>query len=80
MPGYDVKRFSSVPAPTYLVGIDEEKEVAYVLAILEGMKSTIPSLPTAFPLDRANLRTLYQEVRQFWAERDMKRRKSAFSV
>jgi hypothetical protein len=78
--GGDVRRFSRVPAPTYLVGIDEVQEVGYILAILAGTKEPIPSLPTDFPLDRANLPRLYQEVEQFWSGRDMARRHSVFSV
>jgi hypothetical protein len=42
MPGSDVKRFSLMPAPTYLVGIDEPGEVVYILAILEGMVRWTP--------------------------------------
>src|SRR4051794_12576311 len=41
MSGEDVRRFSLVPAPTYLVGIDERTEAAYLLATLEGMTAPI---------------------------------------
>jgi hypothetical protein len=78
--GADLRRLSQVPAPTYLVGIDEPGEVAYLLAVLEGMSKPISSLPTAFPLDRTNLGRLHQEVEQFWAGRDMARRRSVFSM
>ncbi len=78
--GTALHRFSRVPAPTYLVGVDEPEEMAYVLAVLSGTKKTISSLPTNFPLDRTNLPRLYEEVEQFWGGRDMKRRSSVFSV
>jgi hypothetical protein len=80
MSGEDVQRFSTIPAPTYLVGIDEPAEVGYILAILEGMKDTIPSLPTYFPIDCTTIPRLFQEVEQFWAGRDMARRHSVFFV
>jgi hypothetical protein len=80
MSAADVQRFAAIPAPTYLVGIDELGEVGYLLALLEGMKDTISSLPTDYPLDCANLARLYQEVEQFWAGRDMARRHSIFSA
>ncbi len=80
IPRRDVRRLSLYPAPTYLVGIDERQEVGYILAVLEEMKSSIPSLPTTFPLTSANLRLLREEVRQFWDGRDMDMRQSAFSV
>jgi Domain of unknown function (DUF4365) len=80
MSGSDIPRFSFVPAPTYLVGIDEPQEIAFILAIVEGMTDTISSLPTDFPLDCTNLPRLYAEVEQFWADHDMARRSSVFSV
>jgi hypothetical protein len=79
VPGNDVRRLSLIPAPTYLVGIDEPGEVGFILAILHGMTDRIPSLPTDFPLDVTNLPRLYEEVAQFWAGRDMARRHSVFS-
>jgi Domain of unknown function (DUF4365) len=79
MSGSDVGRFSRVPAPTYLVGIDEPRELAYILAVIEGMTDALPSLPTDFPLDGMNLPRLYDEVNQFWAGHDMARRSSVFS-
>ncbi len=78
MNGSDGRCFSLVPAPTYLVGIDEPQEIAYLAPILEGMKDTISSLPTTFPLDCANLARLHDEVEQFWSVRDMAWRSSVF--
>jgi hypothetical protein len=78
MSGHDVRRFSLIPAPTYLVGIDEVREAGYVLAILPGMAATISSLPTDYPLDSATLPILFREVEQFWAGHDMTGRHSAF--
>jgi len=79
MSGTDVGRFSLMPAPTYLVGIDEPGEVGYIQAILEGMKEPIASVPANFPLDCVNLLRLHQEVEQFWTGRDMARRQSVFA-
>ncbi len=76
----DVARLALYPAPTYLVGIDERRELGYIWAVLGSMRDAIPSLPTNFPLDCANLRLLWEEVRQFWQGRDMDMRRSAFVV
>ncbi len=76
----DIRRLSLYPAPTYLVGIDEPAETGYILAVLEGMKDSLGSLPAQFPLDGTNLPLLYQEARQFWSSRDMTMRQSVFSV
>ncbi len=67
----EVRCLALYPAPTYLVGIDKRQEEGYIVAILEGMTDSIPSLPTNFPLDAPNMRILWEEVRQFWQGRDM---------
>ena len=79
MAAADVVRASQVPAPTYLIGIDEQTEVGYLFPILDGMSSDVPSIPTAFPLDCTNLPRLHAEVEQFWTNRDMRRHTSTFS-
>src|SRR5262245_42448538 len=63
----DVRRLAGYPGPVYLVGIDEVQECGFLLAVLSGSSRAVPSLPTTFPLDCANLRVLYDEVKQFWA-------------
>jgi hypothetical protein len=56
------------PAPTYVIGVDEPIEVAFVAAALTGGATQFRSLPTTHPLtDPRTLRTLYDEVRAFWA-------------
>jgi hypothetical protein len=80
MSGEEVRRASLVPAPTYLIGIDERREVGYIVPILEGMKEDIASIPTTYPLDCTNLPRLYDEVEQFWSCRDMRMRTSVFSA
>lgn len=67
----NVRRLALYPTPTYVVGIDERQEVGYILAMLEGRTAPFASLPTNFALDGANLRLLWEEVRQFWKGRDM---------
>lgn len=80
MPADEVRRAAQVPAPTYLIGVDEQAEEAYIMPILDGMTRALPSIPTTFPLDCTNLPRLYTEVEQFWAGRDMRRRSSVFAV
>jgi hypothetical protein len=80
MSGEELRRFALVPAPTYLVGVDEVGESGYILAVLEGMTGPLSSLPTDYPLDCGNLGRLHQEVEGFWAGHDMARRQSAFSA
>jgi hypothetical protein len=56
------------PAPTYVIGVDEPSEVAFVVAALVGGAAQYRSLPTTHPLaGPRTLQTLYDEVRAFWA-------------
>jgi hypothetical protein len=80
MSAADVRRATLVPAPTYLIGIDERAEAGYILPLLHGMKRAITSMPTAYPLDCTNLPCLYAEVEQFWSSRDMAQTTSVFAV
>jgi hypothetical protein len=79
MAGADVRRACLIPAPTYLIGLDEQREIGYILPILEGMADNISSIPTTYPLDCTNLPRLYDEVDQFWSSRDMRMQTSVFS-
>jgi hypothetical protein len=80
MTAADVRRAASVPAPTYLFGVDEPGEACYVVAILHGMTEAIHSIPTDHPVDCANLARLHDEVERFWSGRDMRRRTSVFAA
>jgi hypothetical protein len=68
----------SYPAPTYLIGIDEKDEKAYVTAVLSAMETTISSMSVAHPLNGATLKTLWDEVREYWREKQMDRTSSVF--
>jgi hypothetical protein len=68
------------PAPTYLVGIDETRATGYIGCIRKKMNKPISSLPTTYPLDCTNLKILWEEVKGYWANRDMTQTMSAFSI
>lgn len=55
------------PAPTYLIGVDEEAGRAFIIPAITGGPTQYRSLPTDHPLaDPITLQTLYDEVRTFW--------------
>jgi hypothetical protein len=62
----DVRAMLICPIPTYLIGVDEKAEIAYIVSIHGRITGGISSIPTAYPLDRNNLRTLRDEVRAYW--------------
>ncbi len=76
----DTDRMVGLPAPTYLIGIDENNETAYIIAVNEALKSDLSSLPVSFPLDATNLERLWDEVDSFWKSRDMILKSSVFSL
>lgn len=62
-----VRGLAAYPAPTYIVGIDEVKERAYLVSAngesLTALSSLSPSFSLALPTNR---RKLWEEVRAFW--------------
>jgi hypothetical protein len=53
--------------PTYVVGIDEVDERAFIVAAMGRKKTRLPSLHAAHELtDPAGRRALWTEVRDFW--------------
>jgi len=74
----DVRRMSNFPAPTYVVGIHEDEERAFVVSVHGEMKDAIPSITTGHELSDETLKRLWEEVREFWEARDMTRATSNF--
>jgi hypothetical protein len=62
----DVRSMLACPIPTYLIGVDEKAEVAYIVSIHGKITGGISSIPTKYPLDRGNLKILRDEVRAYW--------------
>ncbi len=62
----DVRAMLVCPIPTYLIGVDEKAEIAYIVSIHGKIIGGISSIPTRYPLDRGNLRILRDEVRAYW--------------
>lgn len=69
---------ASHPAPTYVAGIDYNEDDGWLLAVTGRTRSTLPSLPTTFPINAAHRRILYDEVRQYWTSQSLNPLSSAF--
>jgi hypothetical protein len=67
------------PAPTYVIGIDEKQETAYIVAVHAGMDKKISSLNTAHRLDCTTLKQLWDEVKDYWKDKDMTQKTSRFT-
>ena len=66
------------PAPTYVVGVHEEEERAFLIAVHGAMSETILSITTAHELTADTLLRLWVEVRDFWRVREMAQSTSCF--
>jgi hypothetical protein len=75
----DVRRMVAFPAPTYVIGVHEVEERAFIISVHGTMAEAIPSITTAHELTPDTLRRLWDEVRAYWEGRDMSRSASAFS-
>ncbi len=78
----DVRTMIICPIPTYLIGVDERAEIAYIVSIHGKIQNGISSIPTTHPLDRGNLKILSDEVRTYWKTlaASSKAKTSAFSI
>ena len=74
----DVRRMVAYPAPTYVIGVHEDEERAFIISVHGGMSEAIPSITTAHELTCVTLRRLWDEVREFWQGREMTRSASSF--
>jgi hypothetical protein len=74
----DVRRMVQCPFPTYLIGVDEPKDRAYVVSVHGNMSGSIASMPSRYPLTPRNLRRLWEEVTAHWGKLDAAAKVSAF--
>jgi hypothetical protein len=66
-----VQRMIASPVPSYVIGIDEPQIRGYLLSLNEPRVGGLGGLPVRHSLDPSNLKILWQEVRDFWASRNM---------
>jgi hypothetical protein len=60
-------RMVSIPAPTYLIGVDVRSEHSYIVAAHDRRTSRVSSITREYPLRNDTVRTgLYEEVESFW--------------
>jgi hypothetical protein len=74
----DVQKMARYPAPTYVVGVDERDERAFIVCVYGNMASGFSSMTTAHELKCSTLRRLWNEVRNYWRNRNIRRKTSLF--
>jgi hypothetical protein len=73
-----VKRLLLYPAPTYLVGIDDQKEVGFIVSANGETSRSLSSMSTDFPIDQVNRQKLWDEVNAYWRRPGQPKLASAF--
>jgi hypothetical protein len=66
---HTVARLASIPAPTYVVGIDDIDGTGYIVSANGERLTNVASVPDHFPLNRQNRERLWKEVREYWNSR-----------
>ena len=61
-----VASLAAYPAPTYIVGIDEETREGFLVSARRGRSTNVSSVSTQFPLNAAIRRALWEEVKGYW--------------
>lgn len=64
-----VRQLVSYPAPTYIVGVDEREERAYIVSANGENLTSMCNMSTRFPMNKRNRSALWKEVNDFWAAR-----------
>ena len=75
----DVAKLRNQPAPTFVVGIDIDKPLGFILAITETTAGGISGIPTRHALNCRSLRRLWREVDDYWKARRILALRSSFS-
>lgn len=75
----NLRRLSVLPAPTYVVGIDELGEMGYLVSANGESFSRMTSVPTVHPIDHHRREQLWHEVHEYWRARQMTGFRSVFA-
>ncbi len=78
----DIDRMLTYPGPTYVIGIDQQpgQEQAFIASVNGPAMGRIQGLPTTYPLNSANLQTLWDEVESYWRHNGAALNNSAFTL
>jgi hypothetical protein len=74
-----MKALKKVPAPVFVVGIDIETGNGYVVQVTQGTGNTLPSIPLTHPLDCARIKEMWDWVDDYWLNKTMLPKQSAFT-
>lgn len=62
----DLEKLSNLPAPSYVIGIDEQEKKGFIISANGVTIKAINTLPTIYPINEENIKKLWNEVKDFW--------------
>ena len=83
VPASEVRKMVRCPIPTYLLGVDlaaAGADFVFLASVHGDLAGPVSSIPRRHPLTPTNLRTLWEEVKDYWASLDPARKTSAFPL
>lgn len=79
VPKKKLHNLNSYFCPTYVAGVDNDSEEVYLVSINTNRRKGISSLPTKFILNKQNRIKLFNEVKDFWLNSNIKNYKRNFN-
>lgn len=64
----DMRRLAALPAPTYVVGIDDIMEEGYIISANGEHLKVLNGLSTQYPLNKNTQDKLWQEITHYWEQ------------
>jgi hypothetical protein len=61
-----MQKLASLPAPTYVVGIDDLNEQGYIISANGEYSESVTSMSTEYPLNKHFQDVLWEEVKNYW--------------
>jgi hypothetical protein len=74
-----VQRLKRLTAPAFIVGIDVENEVGYLVSVTKRSRRKYTGIPCTHKIDCTLIQQLWKSVEQYWIQRDMAVTKSLLS-
>lgn len=78
VPKEKLHKLNEYYCPTYVAGVDNDTDEVYLVSVNTKRRKGISSLPTNFNLNKINRAKLYDEVKKFWLDSNIKTHKRNF--
>jgi hypothetical protein len=73
-----LRELNSYYCPTYLAGVDINSETVFIMPINKNKRKDISKLPSKYKLDSTMRQKLFEDVKNFWENTNIKVYKNSF--